>query len=442
MHDRELDRRSVERRAVESAIWGMPLVSVDAMRQAFLRDAGGRYDDIVYLSKQADWKFQVTTPNASSWYAYIPLNTAGGPVVLEIPPAEGAGLFGSLNDAWQVPAADVGPAGSDGGRGGRYVVLPPGWSESVPADCFVVPLPTFNGYSLLRVIPRTTAPDDVARALALVRKVRAYRLADAADPPLQRFVDMAGKPFEGIARFDDTFFDSLARMVQEEPLAQHDLVAMALLRSIGIEKGRPFQPDAGLREILRGAAIEAHADFIAGLRALPAYWSARQWTLPARPVGAETGFTFMTGQLLDIDARGELFYFGCAPARRPGAATFYLSSCADAGGAPLQGGRKYRLRVPPDVPAQQFWAVTVYELETCAFVRGAERIELNSYDEGVARNADGSVDVTFAPRPPAGGKSNWVATPGEKPWVAMFRLYGPGASLFDKSWSLADIEAL
>jgi hypothetical protein len=214
---------------------------------------------------------------------------------------------------------------------------------------------------------------------------------------------MAGKPFDGIARFDDTFFDSLARMVQEEPLGQRDLVAMALLRSIGIEKGRPFQPDAGLREILRGAAIEAHADFIAGLRALPAYWSARQWTLPARPVGAETGFTFMTGQLLDIDARGEFFYFGCAPARRPGAATFYLSSCADAGGAPLQGGRKYRLRVPPEVPAQQFWAVTVYELETCAFVRGAERIELNSYDEGVARNADGSVDVTFAPRPPPAG---------------------------------------
>jgi len=87
------------RRAVEAAIWGMPIVSVDAMRQAFLRDAGARYNDIVYLSKQADWKFQIATPNASTWYVYVPINTKSGPVVLDIPPAVGAGLFGTLNDA-------------------------------------------------------------------------------------------------------------------------------------------------------------------------------------------------------------------------------------------------------------------------------------------------------------------------------------------------------
>jgi hypothetical protein len=103
----ELAHRTIARRAVEAAIWGMPIVSVDAMRQAFFRDAEANYNDIIFLSKQADWKFQITTPNASSWYVYIPINTKNGAVVLNIPSAAGAGLFGSLNDAWQVPEADV-----------------------------------------------------------------------------------------------------------------------------------------------------------------------------------------------------------------------------------------------------------------------------------------------------------------------------------------------
>jgi hypothetical protein len=65
----DLDRRTIERRAVEAAIWGMPIVSVDVMRQAFFRDAGAKYGDIIYFSKPADWKFQFTTPNASTRYS-------------------------------------------------------------------------------------------------------------------------------------------------------------------------------------------------------------------------------------------------------------------------------------------------------------------------------------------------------------------------------------
>jgi hypothetical protein len=442
MHTRELDRRTMQRRGTEAAIWGRPMVGVDAMRQALLRDAGGRYNDVVYLSRQADWKFQVATPNASSWYAYVALNTRNGPVVLEVPAAEGAGLFGSINDAWQAPAADLGPAGSDGGRGGRYLVLPPGWGEPAPPGHVVVPMNTFNGYSFLRAIPRTSAPEDVRVAVDLLRKVRVYPLSHASDPPAQRSIDVAGRLFDGLARFDDSFYDGLARMVQEEPPQQRDTVAMALLRSIGIERGRPFQPDAETREILRAAAIEAHAGFTAAIRGLPAYWPGRQWMLPARHVGFDTGHTFMTGKLPDVDARGESFYFGCKAARSAGAATFHLCACTDASGAPLQGGRRYRLRVPPGVPAQQFWAVTVYELETCAFVRGAERIELGSYDEAVVRDADGSVDISFAPQAPPGVKSNWVCIPEERPWVALFRCHGPGQAIVDRSWRLADIEAV
>src|SRR5258705_1165393 len=95
-----LNRRTTERRAVEAAIWGMPLVNTDAMRQAYFRDAGAKYNDILYFSKPPDWKFQVTTPNASTNYVYFNYNLKDGPVVVEIPAAVGAGLLGSMVDAW------------------------------------------------------------------------------------------------------------------------------------------------------------------------------------------------------------------------------------------------------------------------------------------------------------------------------------------------------
>src|SRR5262249_46347117 len=122
---RENPMNLLEQRAIDAAIWGMPIVSVNAMRQAFLRDAKADYNDIVFWSKPSDWKNQTTTPNASARYVYFNFDTKDGPVVLEIPPAVEAGLFGTLLDAWQVPLADVGPEGEDQGKGGKYLLLPP-----------------------------------------------------------------------------------------------------------------------------------------------------------------------------------------------------------------------------------------------------------------------------------------------------------------------------
>jgi hypothetical protein len=173
----DLAERTIYRRAVEAAIWGMPLVAFDAMRQAFPRDAGAKYNDVVYWSRQADWKVQVTTPNASSWYVYIAINTKDGPVVLDVPPAAGAGLFGSMNDSWQIPQADVGPTGEDQGKDGKYLLLPPGYKDSVPDGYFPVRFNTYNGYSILRAIPVTMSDADVAKALGLVKKTRMYLLA-------------------------------------------------------------------------------------------------------------------------------------------------------------------------------------------------------------------------------------------------------------------------
>jgi hypothetical protein len=162
--------------------------------------------------------------------------------------------------------------------------------------------------------------------------------------------------------------------------------------------------------------------------------------VPGGGVGPKTAFTFQTADRLDIDERGMLFFLGCAPPKKLGAASFYVFGMHDAQGEPLRGDRTYRLHVPANVPARQFWAVTVYDLATAAFIRDAPRVELNSYQE-IQKNADGSVDVFFGPSAPSGKGANWVYTATGKQWFTAFRFYGPEKALFEKTWKLPDIAA-
>jgi hypothetical protein len=435
----DLAERTLQRRAVEAAIWGLPIVSVDAMRQAFF-GAGAKYGDFVYLSKPADWKLQLTTPNSSSLYCYFNYTIKDGPVVLNFPAAVGAGLFGSILDAWQAPLADVGPAGEDQGNGGRYLLLGPDFKGAPPPGYFAVRSATYNGYGALRAIPATRSDEDTAKALALIKQLRLYSFSRAANSVAPRYIDIADKLFDGIVRMDDTFFDSLARIINEEPVQNRDLAVMGQLRSLGIAKGKEFKPDAAVRALLKNAAAEARKSFIEATTSITPYWPHLNWGLPTyTTTGAQTAFTYQTADLLNVDDRGAMFFFACAPPRKLGAATLYLNGVRDRSGALLEGGKSYQLRIPPGVPVKQFWAVTVYELETAAFIRESPKTEVNSYQD-LQRNEDGSVDVFFGSKPPAGKESNWIYTESGKPWLACFRFYGPEPPIHDKSWVLPDIE--
>jgi hypothetical protein len=434
----ELAQRTVHRRAVEAAIWGMPLVSVDAMRQAYFRDAGAKYNDIVYFSKSSDWKFQFTTPNASTHYVYFNFNLKDGPVVLEVPAAVGAGLFGSLVDAWEVPVADVGASGDDKGKGGKYLLLPPNFKQSIPTGYFPIHFQTVNGYALLRAIPAGSSEADQVRAIELVKKLRLYRLAQIANPPQQKYIDMSGKLLDGVVAFDETFYERLAKMVNEESVMTRDLVAMGQLRSLGIEKGKDFKPDDATKSILKLAAQEAHEGFMIAVRGGQPWWTDSQWKLP-ESMGPKTGFTFQTDDALYIDNRGMIFFLAFAAPKKLGAATFYLTASNDPDGHKLEGQNTYRLHVPPNVPAKQYWAVTAYDLDTACLIRDMPSPGLDSYNQKMKRNADGSVDIYFGPSAPTNQENNWVPTAPGKPWFTMFRLYGPEKQLFDKSWKMTDI---
>src|SRR6476660_5903463 len=217
----DLARRTIERRAVEAVIWGMPAVNYDLMYQEMLR-LGGKPNQIVYWSGLLDWKNQTLTPNPDVIYFMAFFDTKDGPVVLEIPPAGDGVINGSIMDPWQAALEDVGPAGADKGAGGKYLIMPAG-QQGIALDGYIV-LPSGNrlGYALLRSILKSGSDADIKAAVAYGRRIKLYPLSQAANPPETVFVDALGAVYDSTIPYDLRFFQSLDRFVQQEPWLTRD----------------------------------------------------------------------------------------------------------------------------------------------------------------------------------------------------------------------------
>ena len=180
-----------------------------------------------------------------------------GPVVLEIPPADDGLFNGSIMNYWQAAIEDVGPGGVDKGKGGKYLILPPGYDkDKVPAGYIAMPSDTYQGYALLRSVLQSGSEADVAKAVAYAKRIKVYPLSQAANPPPTVFVDASDVVFDSTIPYDLRFFESLNEMVQAEPWLERDRAMIDPLKTIGIERGKPFKPDAKTQQILNTAIQE------------------------------------------------------------------------------------------------------------------------------------------------------------------------------------------
>jgi hypothetical protein len=441
----DLIRRTIERRAVEAVIWGMPAVNYDLMFQA-AREAKGAVNQIIYWSRLPDWKIQTLTPNPDSIYLSPFTNTKdAGPMVLEIPPADEGSITGTVMDLWQSALEDVGPAGADKGQGGKYLMLPPGYKEQVPAGYIALPSDTYQGYALLRSIPKGGSDADVAKAVAYGKRVKLYPLSQAANPLATTFVDVVDVVYDATIPYDLRFFESLNRIVQTEPWLERDKAMIDQLKSIGIEKGKSFNPDPKTQAVLNDAAREAHAWLTARYEASfsAAFYQGSHWALPASRELLEGQQTFFAKpDVYPVDDRGVVYSLAYFSPKHTGGGSFYLMTIADKDGGLLDGGTTYRLTVPANPPVRQYWSATVYDRATHTLVRDQKTVSRSSQSPGLQKNADGSVDVYFGPKPPAGKEPNWVPTDPSAKFEVLFRFYGPEKPLFDKTWTLPDIERI
>jgi len=439
-----LARDTVERRAIEAIIWGMPAVNFDLMYQAMVRETKARANQMLYWSRLLDWKNQTLTPNTDVVYLTPYFDTRDvGPVVLEIPPADDGVINGTIMDAWQMPLEDVGIVGVDAGKGGKYVVLPPGYAEKVPDGYIALPSLTYKGYALLRSILKSGSAADLAKAVEYGRRIKIYPMSQAANPPPTTYVDAVDVLYDATIPYDVRFFGSLDRIVQAEAWFQRDRAIIDTLRSIGIEKGKPFAPDAERRMVLNSAAAKAHAQLDAWFEAIfiPPWAAGSRWGFPASPEFVKAVQShYAEPNVYPIDDRGVLFSFIFFTPKRLGEGQLWLMTHKDKGGAPFEGGRNYRLRVPPNVPIHQYWSATLYDRVTHALIREMPRTGRSSQSPGLQVNSDGSVDLYFGPKAPAGKESNWTPTRADRRFEVLFRFYGPLPPLLDKTWVLPDIE--
>lgn len=440
---KELAARTTERRAVEAVIWGMPAVNTLLMYDQMVK-AGGKPGQIIYWGKPLDWHNQTLTPNPDTLYFMGFYDTkADGPMVIEVPPAGDDGsLNGNFVTLWQMPLEDAGLLGIDKGAGVKFLLTQPGFAGKIPDGFQQLAADTYTGYFLVRSNLKSHADADVQKSIAYGKRVKFYPQSQAANPPETTFTDVKDFDFDSTIKYDSSFFHLLDRVVQTEDWLARDRVMIDQLKTLGIEKGKPFAPDSATNAILDAGAKEAQALLAAKYDAgLPAFWDGSRWSVPAFPELVQAAQArFDQPDAYPVDIRGLTYTYGYIGIKRLGAGQFYLISIKDKDGDGYDGGKNYRLSVPPDVPIEQYWSVTAYDRETHALIKNMDRASRASNAADLKKNADGSVDIFFGPKAPPGKEANWVPTDPARHFELMFRLYGPKKEFFDKKWVLPDVE--
>jgi hypothetical protein len=446
-----------------------------------LRDIGVEDNSFVIFSELMDSQTLFLTANADTVYYVGFISLKDGPMVFETPPD----ALGVIDDMWFHHVIDFGRSGPDRGQGGKFLLLPPGYDGPLPDSGFhSAEVRTTRALVLGRSFLADNDPGPVVETIKETLRVYPYtpggygtsvatllegtiRPGKAAPVTPVRYVEGSGLAFTTIPPSDASYYEMVNALVQEEPAGALDAEIMGSLAAIGIMKGTPFRPDGRMRTILADAAAVA---------------SATGRTLDFRPRGKgeedwafypgsawynwlfQGGYTFETPPpavtpegitpypptgYRHLNARFGFFYFatGITPAMcmlLTDIGSQYLLCALDAEKNYLDGGKTYRCTLPPDIPQNNFWSLTVYDNQTRSMLRTPQRFPRagsQSYPTPAAvPNADGSVDIFFGPKAPEGRESNWIQTVPDRGWFTILRLYSPLHAFFDRSWKIGEIE--
>ena len=457
--------------------------SAYAIRKGF-QSIGAEDNSVVIFSELMDSKSLFLTANADTVYYLSAVDLSKGPMVIEQPPM---GL-GTINDMWFSWIIDIGFPGPDRGEGGKYLIVPPGYDGPLPEGGFYVaksrtnrvlyaarsflkdndPKPTVDLIKkTLKIYPYTPGGFGTSIATALEGKVK---LAKNPAVPETKFVEASGKAFNTIPPSDYTFFEMINENIQDEPADSYDVELAGQLAAIGIAKGKPFKPDERMKKILTDAAAvgnafgralnwryaEAHPDW--------AYYKDSAWGSmlweggydfeTAPPEFTKEGMfkPFPPSGARTLDSRAAFYYAYTLDSpgmimRIPGVGSQYLMGFLDADKNPFDGGKTYKVTLPPDIPAAAFWSLTVYDNQSRSMLDTPQRYPRagsQSYPTPAAEaNADGSTTVYFGPELPEGVKpGNWIQTAPEKGWFVILRLYSPLETFFTKKWRPSEISVV
>lgn len=435
------------RRAIEAYKFFFPTLATEAVMQQF--EPNGAIPNEVGIIMPQDPEQQFSLANQDTPYFIVTLDlSASGPMVVELPEGQYIGLINDHNMDW---AADLGTIGPGKGKGEKDLILPPDYSGEVPDGYNIFRVETLKIVLAIRVV---SASGSYEESVTNAHKIKVYPLSEAEKPSSFKVLDMKGQrvplPMLGWEKGME-YWRQLHAILDSEVIVDKQRIMLGMLVPLGIEIGKPFNPNARQAAILAEAAsigfAEMNVAFFANPRAEKIVWEGGQWEwMPVSgPVDPDTK-EFGTKDYRDLLASDHAFFaaWGMSAAigrREVGPGSIYFMTFKDSSGAYLNGGANYTLSIPAPVPASLFWSVTIYDSETRTIIdtdqgRGAIRTMF----ENPQPNPEGMFDLYFGQDVPAGKESHWVKTTSGRGWFAVVRMYGPEKAVFDGSYRLPDIE--
>jgi hypothetical protein len=437
-------------RGFETFLSGMPAANMEGIRRGQATLGAKDYNQVLIFDTLMDSNSLFLTGNTDTVYVSVFLDLKkNGPMVIEVPPGTGPG---TVNDAFFRFVIDTGPPGPDRGKGGKYLILPPDKIQlqgEIPEGYHVVKSTSWVNWFIARGFLKDGKPDFSSKLFRDGLKI--YPLSKAANPPKMEFINASGKAFNTVHSTDFNFYEELHAVIDREPIEMIEPQLRGTFASIGIQKGKPFAPDARMKKILTRAAEVANATARSML-----WYERNPEEFLYKGSYWKRGFVGGSYEFLrdkgmggrNIDARSMYFYFATVntPAiewKLIGKGSQYAWGYLDANGDYLDGSKTYKLNMPKDPPAKKFTSIVVYDPQTRSQLQTSQPFpSYNSakHKDKFATNKDGSVDLYFGPKAPKGKESNWIQTVPKKGWFVLLRLYSPTEPWFDKTWRPGDIE--
>ena len=437
-------------RGVDVFLKCMPAASVRQLMLGPAELGANAFNKVMITEDLMDSKPLFLTANTSTLYVAPSLNLKEtGPIVMEVPP----GMLGAFNDAWFRYIDDIGPLGPDKGKGGKYLVIPPGYEDELPSGYFNIQPRTYRVWVFMR--------GSIANGLEIAVKnikdnLKIYPLSQKDNPSQMEFINGSGNSFNTIHDNDINFYHHVNDVIQEEPLEMIDAETRGLLASIGIERGKEFNPDERMKKILTDAVaignatarsivwyprVSGSVDNMKGIQIYPETNSA--WMMGW--VDKNVFFNGKDGHTMNSDARVTFHYpyTAVTPAMAvtiPGKGSDYGIAYVDSEKKPFDGARTYKINIPANPPAKDFWALTIYDNQTRSQLQTDQPYPtVGSQTDGIKKNEDGSYDIYFSPEAPAGFENNWLQTIPGKSWFVALRLYGPLEPWIEKTWRPSEV---
>jgi hypothetical protein len=422
--------------AREAFTFGFPLVVTDLTREQLTwvaKPSGARgapVNQFSHLFEFPNARFDgQPTPNADTLYSSAFVDLGKEPIVLTVPEHKDRYYVLSILDAWTNVLAAPGLR-TTGSAGGQYALIGPGWKGTLPPGVIAVSVPT----TVLWLIGRTylKGREDLEGARAAQAGLHLTPLSawgkNYKPPAVQsKAAKPAGTPVEQVRDLGARFFVRMAEVMRRGNLpAPADLPVVRRLAELGLVPGQTFSLDsfAGPARAALERAVQDGWKELSNAEPKDLK-KVNGWILPATDTGDyETDYA--------LRARTAFHNLGASLAQDE----YALRAAADSDGAPLEGSRRYILRIPKDAapPVNGFWSVTVYDPRNLFFDNPLERYRLGDRD-ALKHNPDGSTDLYLgAVTPGPEREANWLPIPTQGPFSVVFRLYWPKEAALDGAW--------